>query len=893
MTESNISNVFGINTTGKDVKYKNRSRDRDDDPIVSSLVSEVFMSEDKKNLKLKENENPFQFSNNYIIEFGVFLKKKGVTNIFKEYKELIEEENKKMKKEKKKEKKLSKKEQMKIDLQNEKIIEDMNKFFNNLSINEKHYPLKKNKLHESFLNIIYWLAYLLKNKKDLSISIEVYFDCAISLFRALKVCNSMINSNVIEIIKEKLKELNKIIKKKKEDDVSCLFKNYFYLIDNSFWDKNKPNAISLYPEQKEVIDSIEKAVSEDNPLLMFYWVPPANGKTLISVIIAKKLAQISNEKQKINPSFKRKSLLYICYNEIVRNSVENLCLTHGVDLKFWLATYRTETENGYWFVRFRPDKSCFPEPIKNKTKHLYLKDKKFERFRFSNDLRIQMLQYLDETRFIVDRTNNPFIYEIHESGKKEKTTVFEWESIETANNFPEMIISDLDSAYHILKEFPDNFVPYFDEAFAASNQMVTAKILSVLPKQSVLVSATLASKEEIPHTINRWSEDFSTSDIDINEQIKYIYSSKQHINCQFISPDGYIISPHHHLDNADQIKNFCKVIQKNPLVQRGYSNLIVLKMYLELKDVLPDNIKLDNLFQHYGSLSNTNIRNYGIKLLEFCSINTEYFDKIKKIKIEKIKDNTVNNIFTKNAYVYQNDNTLHVSNPENYQLYLNEISHDLLDGSPKLKKLIQQYESKMENIQKELENCEKNTKLKDLDKEYQLNEIRIKFNDVKFDYPSEFIMNSQSHCMKFNENIKMSHYQSKMFDPLVITEFDDISAKLFLSNIGVYNQTSLSVIEMQTFLRFKDDFKFICSDPSIIYGTNINLTMIDIHENMSLISTKNTLYQLIGRAGRKGKSSSANVIFRNWDLFHTIVSDDQTNIEASNIEKNLQEIIEK
>jgi len=84
---------------------------------------------------------------------------------------------------------------------------------------------------------------------------------------------------------------------------------------------------------------------------------------------------------------------------------------------------------------------------------------------------------------------------------------------------------------------------------------------------------------------------------------------------------------------------------------------------------------------------------------------------------------------------------------------------------------------------------------------------------------------------------------------------------------------------------------FICSDPSIIYGTNINLTMIDVHENMSSISSKNTLYQLIGRAGRKGKSSSANVIFRNWDLFHTIVNDDDTNVEAQNIENNLMLIL--
>ena len=873
MTEP--KNVFGINTTGKDVKYKNKNRERDDDPVVGSLMNEVFISEEKKLLKLEESKNPFTLSDDYIIEFGIFLKKSGFSNCFKELNDIIEKQDKINKKDKKiKEKKLNKKEQMKNVLYEERIKENMNNFFESLII-ERHYPLKKNILHESFLSILYWMSYLFKNKKDDKISIEVYYDCAISLYRSLKDCSFMLSTHVTEIMNDKLKELNKLIKKRISESTYDLFENYYYLIHNSFWDKNKPNAISLYSEQKEVIDNIEEAIELNNPLLMFYWVPPANGKTLVSVVIAKKIAQISNRRQKIDPNFKRKSLLYICYNEIVRNSVESLCLTHGVDLKFWLATYRTETEKGFWFVRFRPDKSCFPDPIKNKTKKLRMKDRENERKRFSEDPREQMLQYLDETRFIKDRER----YELEDH------------DIETAPNLPEMIISDLDSAYHILKAFPDTFIPYFDEAFAASGEMITAKILSVLPKQSVLVSATLATKEQIPKTIGHFKKKFDVEEHDENSVIKYIYSSKQHINCQFISPDGDIISPHHHLENHEQIERFIQVIEKNPLLQRGYSNLIVLEMYSKLKEVLPDELQLNILFEHHGSLTNEKIRNYGIDLLKFCIGNKKYFEHIKEIKIHKIKDNYIDNMFTKNAYIYQGDNTLHVSNPENYQMYVQDLSHNLLDESPKLKKLIQHYENSMEAINKELEQCEKNSKQKELDKEYQLNEIRKKFSDVKFEYPSEFIMNSHSHLLKFNSSKQITHYQPKMFDPRVITEFDDISAKLFLSSIGVYNQTSLTPFEMQTFLHYKDEFKFICSDPSIIYGTNINLTMIDIHENMSNISSKNTLYQLIGRAGRKGKSSSANVIFRNWDLFHTIVSEDDTNIEAQNIENNFSKII--
>ena len=82
-------------------------------------------------------------------------------------------------------------------------------------------------------------------------------------------------------------------------------------------------------------------------------------------------------------------------------------------------------------------------------------------------------------------------------------------------------------------------------------------------------------------------------------------------------------------------------------------------------------------------------------------------------------------------------------------------------------------------------------------------------------------------------------------------------------------------------------FKFILSDPSIVYGTNINLTLIDIEKSMKDISTRNTLYQLIGRAGRKGKSTNASVIFRSWKLFDIIINSNDNNFEAEQIEKNI------
>jgi replicative superfamily II helicase len=96
---------------------------------------------------------------------------------------------------------------------------------------------------------------------------------------------------------------------------------------------------------------------------------------------------------------------------------------------------------------------------------------------------------------------------------------------------------------------------------------------------------------------------------------------------------------------------------------------------------------------------------------------------------------------------------------------------------------------------------------------------------------------------------------------------------------------------MDLFLRNKDNFKFILSTPSIVYGTNINLSIIDIDSSFVTDSTKNTLYQLIGRAGRRGRSNSATIIFRDNDMLNVIFKNEATNIEAENIERNYLKLL--
>jgi len=641
------------------------------------------------------------------------------------------------------------------------------------------------------------------------------------------------------------------------------------LISSCWWDKNKINSITLYGEQIELITKILDSLNKDEPLLLFYWVPPANGKTLICTILTKLISQYNNTNQK-KEGFKRKSLLYICYNDIVRNSVSNLCVTHNIDIKFWFAVYHTDMyDQTIKFVDLRPYKNCFPDWRKPKCAKLHKIDEKNAPNRFSPDVRVQWNQYLDETRLQSHRINgsglhNPII------------------DLDNAPNIPEMVISDLDSAFILLKEFPDMFIPYFDETFAASNEMVTAKIMSILPKISILVSATLAEKEQIPNILNKFKLNHS---LDNDDFIYYIKNNKQHINCDFISPEGSIIAPHHKVSNITELKEFIEILNKHPVIQRGYSNKIVYEMYTKLKNILSKELDLKNKFNYLGLLTNESLRNYGIEVVKFVSNNEDNFNLIKEIKIDVINENNLENMLSKNSFFYNDKNTLHVSNQENFHRYTVDLTNELLIDSPKLKNLVKNYEKEIETIKNQIEKLTKNNK--DNENDDDINLLQDSLGAIKIVYPNKNIFNSYEFLSRYSTQNKISNYNKILFDYDIIKNLDDTYAKLFLSSIGVYNQSTMNMYEIEVFLRYKDKFKFILSDPSIVYGTNINLTLIDIEESMKHISTKNTLYQLIGRAGRVGKSSSASVIFRSWDLFNTIIENTDVNIEAQQLEKNI------
>ena len=854
---------FGIQTTGDNINFRLINNQREEDTIISTL----FKNEIETSKNNDETIDPFVYLN----DFNIKLKKNSLSlfvSIEKDDKSknnIIEKDDKKANNGKNKSKEPSKKELLLLNIKKENEKKNIGIFIESINIENNIIVSLRSNIFESYYTIIYWTIYLLKNT-DKNINISLYINCARTLHKTLTDCNNLLP----EIMKTKtmhyLEKIEKFIYSNLNQDnlFNILVKEPKLLLE-SLWDKYKPKSISLYDEQKNVINTVMEKLKKSESSLIFYDTPPANGKTLLSAFLSKKIIEF-NKSNKSTPNFKNKSLLYICYNSIVRTEVAKICITPCVDIKFWFA-YTKMDEDGIIKTFLRPYKNCYPDWNKRGPKVSEVVHKKVlenRKKKYSGDIHVQWEYFLNETRTIIEKRN-------------------EIDDYETAN-LPQMIISDLESAYVLLKEFPDVFIPYFDETFAASNLMINAKIMKVLPKNSLFVSATLPKIEEIPTIINDFKLRHNIVD---DSYLSVIKSDRQNISCTFINSDGYIYAPHNKIDNIEKLGEFLELFKITPLIKRSYSPETVFSMVSKIDNYLKDELKFANKFPFLGIITHESLRNYAFDILSYIyeSKNQEILELLTSNHVKKITNMELSKMLTKSAFHYY-EKSLHVASSKEFNIHVENIAKEFLEGSPRILSAFVALEREKAILEKSITDIEKNG---NKDSKYEIDNLKRDLNDLKLQWPMEYILNSREHANKNGNNTKLTVFNREIFgnkDDLSI--LDDTRAKLLLSGIGIYQPEIFSMACMELFLMNKDRFKFIISTPSIVYGTNIGLSIIDIDSSFTEEATKNKLYQLIGRGGRMGKSNSAVIIFRDDNMINKILNKNEVNIEAQQIEANYQ-----
>ncbi len=746
-----------------------------------------------------------------------------------------------------------------------------------------------------------------------SIPMKNILNCVISYSRSMK---DLIRDNLYGndfqtayryIFDKLMSKMNRRYEENPDEIYPHIFRNPDLILE-SFWDLGKPKSCIPYDEQMMILQNIMGAIVTDSPTLLFYKVPPGGGKTMWSVVMAHKIAKYYSERveakalcgsdhlhtlmnqpkyvelknkvkkgheklKKAFPDFQvadfdrvvhlregegirdeTKYLLYICYNDIVRTEVASLCNAEDVNIPFWMAT--SEHYGEVIDTLLRPFKSCYADW------------KKAKRYR------------LDPLRFA--------------------PLEVQWAYFQNAtHNRPAMVIADLHSAWNLIQTFPDRFIVYFDETFAGAENEIVIKILSTLPRQSVLLSATLPEMEEIPQIVQHIRMRHSMTD----EQIRVIRSNRLHVSCTIVGQDGNLYLPHNFVENLIDLNSYIENIESDPLKLRCYSPQMVYMMVNHIKTDLPVELSFQIRFRDYGNIQHEDIRRYAMEILRYIahSGNEVLFNKLRSYTPNKMDNMEKVNLLTTNAHYYQAGNTLHVSSHEAFDSTVNLITAPILDRAPRLDDVIRKYMEEIEENQKKIEEIKENPekffpkKGKDSKSRVSKQEIQAKIEELqskkfRLKWIPELIINSLEHGKRYGSHTIFNPSPSITIEVEKLKDMDTKVAKLLLSGIGLYHPDEMSKMDLETFLEYRNDYRFIFSTPAIVYGTNMSISNVDIDESFQ--ASRNSIYQLMGRAGRRGKKSfNAMVVFHDQNILRMVMNRDFVDVEAQIAEARFQELI--
>ncbi len=715
---------------------------------------------------------------------------------------------------------------------------------------------------------------------------------------------------IIDLFIEKNKKFREMDDKLAKDRIfDKLFSNEKFLVE-SFWEKTCPNSLGLRKEQIDVVEKFKSSILCNAPLLLGYKVSPGSGKTFLAAVLAAILKEGHRLNQFDSTKGTQKILLYSCYNRRVRDMVAGLC--RDADVPFWVVN--SYSKRDIMHTTLRPFKSLFDNFKASRREKDYFK---------MGTIDEQMLYYLDKTHtkpaiFISDPMSASIL----------------------ANLYPERFIGYYD-------EITAGAESGIDNDFIRHTCMTLKKPL----RQMILVSATLPKFSEIPsyrdhfitthtrplvpvvrelkfkalasdirknptrlHTfiLNNYQTeaDFLRNMDSMNSTTSYtglpiveeVHSNTLLVSCSVVGPDGYIYMPHFNIDTIEKLSEFISTLQNDPSLMRMYEPHTVYCMMKTLKEYVPNDLLFENYFLQIGLIKHQSIRDYIVKLFNKIveDNNSVLFDALRNYRRQIMDNVDQNQILTNNAHYYSNGKVIQVSSPQAMTRHIQNISTDLFYNSPDIQEYITRYRSAQDEVKKLIDNFKPKNSSKVKMSQMDIEKAKSDIYDSKrpiFGYPWEFIVNSEKHAIRYGN-------QSKLINPqcAISISCDDASqalenhmsadaVKLALSGIILNDTIQNSDYEKNFNNRMTNIANFFISDPNIVYGTNIkgvtNISVTAEYGNSSN-STKNSLYQLMGRAGRAGQSYSARIVFHSQDGLLKIFGDE--NYEA-NVMESLFSII--
>ncbi len=487
-----------------------------------------------------------------------------------------------------------------------------------------------------------------------------------------------------------------------------------------------------------------------------------------------------------------------------------------------------------------------------------------------------------------------------------------------------------DACIELVKKYP-NSVIFIDEPNIGLDKGTDAAQKNVrlitegLSKQVILSSATFF--EELPSWIleNHKSKYGNTRHVDI-------YSNKIHIACEIKTFDGKLVVPHSNMRTADKLKEIINRIIGNPFLGRTYTANLTDSLYnIATKNSVEGLPNIAEIFDNAENLNADSLRSVCMEMLRKVSdsddeivkktCNAEITPASIQCSEEKTDDGDIQwereqkfmigndidfaTLCTTSAHRFMLPTLIATENPVAFVMqYFQNIVTDFLKQYSSVKKINDDYTHNVSMWQKQIDRADRGVK----DSAINSKEDRLRNEEsLQLGKPtikvSEFQINTAMHVRKYAKSTKNVIDRHMLRQELDVTEImtcemsvpDDIRILLAcgVGIAGVYGGKYAHIVNV---LMNEGKLSYIVSNDSIAYGTNVPINIVLVTKEFSDKHSINTVYQLISRAGRVGRSWNAEAFVDescSQKMLSSLNADfEKENIEFINFEKIHAEIVE-
>lgn len=423
-----------------------------------------------------------------------------------------------------------------------------------------------------------------------------------------------------------------------------------------------------------------------------------------------------------------------------------------------------------------------------------------------------------------------------------------------------------------------------------------------------------------------------------------VYSNEISIGCDIRTLAGEIVVPHLGTRNSRDLATIVNSIKGCAFLGKAYTPTVVDSLYNKMiQHRVNDLTSLPNVPLLFTEVSNLNINRVRETAMELLDILTTMPDNIIEAVCEtnitdgddeEEDDETPQNLFsfssntrnddvpssqleytklgTTQAYRLQGQTLIATRNPEQFVLdnFSQLIDEVYASETRKVKKgselsilrykstgdALRRYSAELEDWQKKIPSIERNATSPD--------DLVVKMADHEqakptFNFPSWAHVGTVDHVNKFAQSHKdklvgtlarTPLHLPYLTDPKNIINVDDRILTALYCGVAIYSTETVKCrVYLDIVLRLASigALAYVVADSSICFGTNYPFLNVIITQEFSEDHGMLVLYQVMGRAGRPGKSPKALIIVPDVvarRIINYLTQDDEANREAVNME---------